>query len=278
MANSPVSGAPALTFTFSAQTLRVILRDGEPWFVAADLLETLTLDRKALERLDDDEKGVNTIHTPGGQQEMTVINESGLYSLILTSRKPEAKKFKKWVTSEVLPAIRKTGRYVAPAAAPVRTAELLTGGQLQAIRRVIWFITRGVRNEGTWVQAVWFYLRRAVALPSPYAFNVDHVPRLQQELSHMLAVSRAVRDITDTVENEAARRIFRKGEDAAVVLAELRTQADKDMADLDRALLTVPDWLRQDIHAIADRRTPYVEGLNYNEPENTNFGTQGVTK
>jgi hypothetical protein len=112
MSQSVPKGSTALSFIFSTQQLRAIMIDGEPWFVAADLLETLTLERKALERLDDDEKGVNTIHTPGGDQEMTIINESGLYSLILGSRKPEAKKFKKWVTSEVLPAIRKTGRYI----------------------------------------------------------------------------------------------------------------------------------------------------------------------
>jgi prophage antirepressor-like protein len=70
--------------------------------------------RSVAERLDSDEKGVSSIHTPGGLQSVSVINESGLYSLILGSRKPEAKKFKKWVTSEVLPAIRKTGAYRQP--------------------------------------------------------------------------------------------------------------------------------------------------------------------
>lgn len=64
-------------FAFDSAAVRVVMRDGEPWFVAADLLSTLSLDRKALERLDDDEKGVSSIHTPGGDQEMTVINESG---------------------------------------------------------------------------------------------------------------------------------------------------------------------------------------------------------
>jgi len=103
--------ADTLTFPFECTNLRATLRHGEPWFVAADVLAALTLDRKAMERLDEDEKGVSSIHTLGGPQEMTVINESGLYSLILGSRKPEAKRFKRWVTHEVLPAIRKTGKY-----------------------------------------------------------------------------------------------------------------------------------------------------------------------
>ena len=105
------------TFSFATQSVRVLMIDDAPWFVAADVLSVLTLDRKALERLDSDEKGVSSIHTPGGPQEMTIVNESGLYALILTSRKPEARKFKKWITSEVLPALRKQGRYVMPGVA-----------------------------------------------------------------------------------------------------------------------------------------------------------------
>jgi prophage antirepressor-like protein len=116
MAEAFPTGDNALSFSFPTHSLRVVMRDGEPWFVAADVCEALTIgnNRDATARLDDDEKGVGIVDTLKGPQELVIINESGLYSLILTSRKPEAKKFKKWVTSEVLPAIRKTGRYVAP--------------------------------------------------------------------------------------------------------------------------------------------------------------------
>ncbi|MBQ4864583.1 Bro-N domain-containing protein [Pseudoalteromonas sp. MMG013] len=83
------------------------------WFVANDVCAALQIanSRNVVERLDEDEKGVHSMDTLGGKQEMNCINESGVYSLILTSRKPSAKKFKKWVTSEVLPSIRKTGAY-----------------------------------------------------------------------------------------------------------------------------------------------------------------------
>ncbi len=89
---------------------------GEPWFVAKDVCDVLSIrnDRDAFARLDDDEKGVAITDTLGGRQEMNTVNESGLYSLIFQSRKAEAKKFRKWVTSEVLPAIRKNGFYVNP--------------------------------------------------------------------------------------------------------------------------------------------------------------------
>lgn len=109
-------------FDFEGRQVRIVTdAQGEPWFVAADVLSTISLDRKALERLDDDEKGVNSIHTPGGIQEMTTVNEPGLYALVLGSRKAEAKRFKRWVTHEVLPAIRKTGSYAVPAMAALPT-------------------------------------------------------------------------------------------------------------------------------------------------------------
>ena len=116
-------------FDFEGRQVRIVTdAQGEPWFVAADVLTTISLDRKALERLDDDEKGVNSIHTPGGVQEMTTVNEPGLYALVLGSRKAEAKRFKRWVTHEVLPAIRKTGSYAVPAIAalPAPTQDRVT--------------------------------------------------------------------------------------------------------------------------------------------------------
>lgn len=103
------------TFTFnpSNQPIRVEMIDNEPWFVAKDICEALTIEkyRDAVSRLDDDERGSVVVDTLGGKQSMTAVNESGLYNLIFQSRKAEAKVFRKWVTSEVLPSIRKTGRY-----------------------------------------------------------------------------------------------------------------------------------------------------------------------
>lgn len=93
--------------------VRTVVRDGEPWFVAADVCRALEIDRSQSRRLDEDEKGVYSIHTPGGAQDVTIVNEPGLYSLVLRSRKPEAKAFKRWITHEVIPSIRKTGGYIA---------------------------------------------------------------------------------------------------------------------------------------------------------------------
>lgn len=102
-------------FKYNGKEVRTIQKDGEPWWVLKDVCEVLGLSspHKVFERLDDDEKGRNQIPTLGGEQEMTVVNESGLYNVILRSDKPEAKPFRKWVTSEVLPSIRKNGGYIA---------------------------------------------------------------------------------------------------------------------------------------------------------------------
>lgn len=92
--------------------VRIILRDNEPWFVAADVCRALEIDKTQTRRLDDDEKGMYSIQTLGGNQEMSIVSESGLYSLVLGSRKPEAKEFKRWITHEVIPSIRKNGGYI----------------------------------------------------------------------------------------------------------------------------------------------------------------------
>ena len=95
--------------------LRTVEIDGEPWFVGKDVAEALGYSnaRKAvLVHVDAEDKGVTKWDTPGGTQQMTIINESGLYSLILSSKLPSAKEFKHWVTSEVLPSIRKNGAYI----------------------------------------------------------------------------------------------------------------------------------------------------------------------
>lgn len=92
--------------------------DGEPWFVGKDVAEALgygsgkSPSNAVAKHVDDEDKGVTEMMTPGGQQNLVIINESGLYSLILSSKLPTAKKFKRWVTSEVLPAIRRHGAYM----------------------------------------------------------------------------------------------------------------------------------------------------------------------
>lgn len=103
-------------FKYEDNDVRTVDLNGEPWFVGKDVAAVLEYSnpRKALaDHVDQEDKGVTKCDTLGGVQELTIINESGLYSLILSSKLPTAKQFKRWVTSEVLPSIRKNGGYIA---------------------------------------------------------------------------------------------------------------------------------------------------------------------
>lgn len=108
--------------------IRTVTIQGEPWFVGKDIAEALgygkgkSLNNAVATHVDEEDKGVTEMMTPGGKQNLIIINESGLYSLILSSKLPNAKKFKRWVTSEVLPAIRKSGHYEAPGYTPKATS------------------------------------------------------------------------------------------------------------------------------------------------------------
>lgn len=117
-----------IPFSYSGREVRTVIRDGEPWFVGRDVCSILDIvdARASLNLLDEDERdSVPVTDSMGREQDTIVINEPGLYSLILRSRKPEAKKFKRWVTHEVLPAIRKTGKYAVPAVtAPVDVSSI----------------------------------------------------------------------------------------------------------------------------------------------------------
>lgn len=130
------AGGP-IRFDFNGSEVRVVTRNNDPWFVLADVCRVLEISnsRNVAARMDDDEKGVHTMDTSSGRQQMTLISESGLYSLILTSRKTEAKAFKKWVTGEVLPAIRKSGGYMV--AAPDETPEALALRALTVLQATV---------------------------------------------------------------------------------------------------------------------------------------------
>lgn len=141
--------AEVIPFDFEEQAVRVVMRDDDPWFVAADVCRVLELGNpsQALTRLDEDE--FTLITNEGNHRPTNVINESGLYALVLTSRKEQAKRFRKWITAEVLPAIRKHGRYELQlpepsttgdiAGVPIREAELW----LQMVREAR--LSRGTR-------------------------------------------------------------------------------------------------------------------------------------
>ena len=114
-----------IPFEYESTNLRALAINGDPWFMAKDACVILGLGNvgQAILNLDDDEKGVTITDTLGGPQKTSIISESGLYSLILRSRKPEARKFKRWITHEVIPSIRKRGMYATPQATEAMLAD-----------------------------------------------------------------------------------------------------------------------------------------------------------
>ena len=122
-------------FNYGSNEVRVIEQNGEPWFVAKDVCDALKISnsRKAVSSLDDDEKANVTISDGSQKRYYNLVSEPGLYSLIMKSRKPEAKKFTRWVTHEVLPQIRKTGQYLVDS----NDRFAYWGGILDKARKVI---------------------------------------------------------------------------------------------------------------------------------------------
>jgi prophage antirepressor-like protein len=122
-------------YQFDASPVRLVTRNDDIWFVATDVAAVLGYGHTPhmLRLLDEDEKGVHIADTLGGAQEMSIITESGLYHAIFASRRPEAQRFRKWVTSEVLPAIRRTGTYSTPRfAVALMNAPRFQSGNLDA--------------------------------------------------------------------------------------------------------------------------------------------------
>ena len=160
-------------------SVRVVMHNGEPWFVAKDVCDCLELTNTAqtISYLDDDEKGVTTNYTPGGKQEMSMISEAGLYSLILRSRKPEAKAFKRWVTHDILPSIRKTGSYSAPSA-PAK-AEISVQSEVECALLIL--KAAGITGNQLAIAADNYY-RKRIGISVIEASGVELVAPKQQQL------------------------------------------------------------------------------------------------
>lgn len=134
------------TFAFDDKDVRVVAKDGEPWFLASDLCDVLGLDSTSIRKLDGDEKGLHSMQTLGGSQQMAVVSESGMWTLILRCRdavKPGTVPYRvrKWVTAEVLPSIRKTGSYGKSSKAKKSLPGKITAEQQEAIKQLV--MTRG---------------------------------------------------------------------------------------------------------------------------------------
>lgn len=173
--------------------IRIIEKNGEPWFIGKDVAEALGYEasRNAITKhVDDEDKLTHQISASGQNRNMTVINESGLYSLILSSKLPTAKKFKRWVTSEVLPAIRKTGSYKTPKQSSDREKAMLKNAQARSAK--LWLEIAKNTGIQTYKDVCNAYAAKELAgedvLPLP---KVQEKSYSATDIGEMLGVSKA---------------------------------------------------------------------------------------
>ena len=203
--------------------VRVVLVNGEPWFVAVDVCKALGLTNptKSVSALDEDEKQLFSgdsnfkLGSAGkGAQSLIILNESGLYTLILRCRDAvkqgtTAWRFRKWVTNEVLPAIRKSGEYSYVEPAPKSAGEPLDWRQKEELRDLINDIAQSFRYHNAWKSGVWLALRRACRNPSPNPITVDDLPAITAELRRILTSAETALDNMRTYEREFLREVVR---------------------------------------------------------------------
>ncbi|AXZ46006.1 hypothetical protein AM363_03030 (plasmid) [Citrobacter freundii] len=195
--------------------VRVVMVDGEPWFVANDICTALNIQNvtQAIARLDDDERSMFNI---GRQGEANIINESGLYTLILRCRDAvkhgtTAWRFRKWVTNEVLPAIRKNGEYGYVEPVPKCAGEPLNWRQKEELRGLINDIAQSFQYRNAWVSGVWMALRRACRNPAPNPITVDDIPAIAAELRRILTAAEVALENMRACERELLRDVVRGG-------------------------------------------------------------------
>ena len=251
-------------FTFHNEyNVRIIDLNGELWFVASDVASALDY-RMASDMtrfLDDDEKGTHNLRTPSGSQDLTIINESGLYSAILKSRKPEAKKFKKWVTSEVLPSIRKTGKYEAPK--PITPRNYINNNDMLNIKRLIWCCAGHLDQKQSVSSAIWYSLRNVTGVPSPAKFEVEHLPVLAQEFNRILSIIEPYLKARYACEEALIKRLLRDREDAQSLLTKLLDEMKESTSEFNTALQKqLPMVFQGDCLNLVERK-PY--GIDHHE-------------
>ena len=181
------------TFTFhESNIIRVQLIDGEPWFCLRDVCNVLNLNTRSSNSFGLDEKGVQKFCTPsnGGNQELTFVNEPNLYRVIFRSNKTQAKQFQDWVFNEVLPSIRKTGKYETPSVKDDK--DYLTTKDMDVLKKLVWrccdYVQVKDRPFEKFSYAIWECLRQVTGVRSTDKFEAKHLPIIANEMHRILSV------------------------------------------------------------------------------------------
>ncbi len=250
---APIAAPLIFTFTNGKPHAVRVHTDaqGEPLFHVGDLCDLLehVNTRQALRTHvePDDVQKLDVIDRMGRTQSANFVNEAGMWSLLLGSHAPNAKKVKRWVTGEVLPAIRKTGRYVAPHAQPdpAPTPEYLTQAERNTVSYLVGQICQNKRFGGVWSFASWAGLRRVTGTKAPAQFEVGHLQAIATELDRQNRAASALDDLIHAVEAEFLKRVFRHGEEAAIVLEQIQARMTTPALPMAEDFAARRSWLRQ---------------------------------
>ncbi len=256
---SPTQGAfaPIVAQFTPSFSIRIVIRDGEPWFVAKDVAQALGCAwnaKKTVGHVPDAWQGVASVSTRSGQQEVLVLCEPGLYFFLARLDKPKVLPLQKWLAGEVLPSIRKTGADMAkPAVAPAPI--FLTQQDMENLTRLVWIACHDQPLPDAWTQAVWACLRRAANCPAPKRFEVRHVLALTAEIRRILELAQVVRETHRMAGNALLRRVLKGHEAAQTVLADVQQKAVALLREERDDLAGLLDnWCNHDISAFAERR------------------------
>ena len=211
-------------FNFEDNEVRTQTINGEPWFVGKDVADILGYSNPAKairDHVDDEDKGQNDTFTPGGMQIMTIVNESGLYSLVFKSQLPSAKRFKRWVTSEVLPTIRKTGSYQIPA------------DPMDALR-LMFQATEHTQEKVNQVDARVIHLEENVKLdPGEYTYIGKSISRKVYQIGKERAYS---------MNREQKEELFKAINKEIAEITGVRTRTQLRQKDYKKVIEFIDDW------------------------------------
>lgn len=271
---------------FNGEIVVAAVIDGKPYVPMKPICNNLGLDwdgqRQRIKRNEVMAKGAVVITVPsnGGEQEMLCLPLSMLNGWLFgvdVNRVKEGLRDKliKYQTEcfdvlaqHFMPAVAQAMR-PEPQPAPTNSREKLNASDMQHIKRVVWFAARNFHRQEAVTQGIWYHLREVTYNPAPNAYSVDHIPVLAAELRRIVGLCEQVSQITRHVEEQAVKRIFRKGETAEKVLAYLARQAASDVQKLREGMAEFPTWMEADLIGFAERQP--ARFINHYEPEQPDF-------
>lgn len=199
----------------------------------------------------------------GRKQKNNFVLEAGMWALVLGSETEQAKLVKRWVTSEVLPAIRKTGKYEAPK--PIEKRNYINNNDMLNIKRLIWCCAGHLDQKQSVSSAIWYSLRNVTGVPSPAKFEIEHLPVLAQEFNRILSIIEPYLKARYACEEALIKRLLRDREDAQSLLVKLLDEMRESTSEFNTALQKqLPMVFQGDCLNLVERKPCNIDHYEFN--------------